>query len=414
MKNLYRAVSLLVAVATIFVFIGCQKEVTSENLMENVTPGNVSQKVCDEKFAKLYTEMSIDLMKKMYSKDKNTVISPLALVNALMVAANGADGQTCSEIQGLFGNSMSLDDINLYLHTYQDRLENTKTSKLYMENSIWFNSDNKFNHNSEFIQMNADYYNASLFKDSFSSGALQNINNWISNQTQENLPFTIKELPQDALMYFINAAFMQAEWDKPYSYENVKDSEFTNAHGEKQPALMMTSFDYMYLRDGMIEGFMKYYSGKNYAFVALHTLYEEYDQQAFIDSLSANKIRTLFETKKGEVVQSTMPKFECEFSGEVSDMLKEFGVKTAFNSEEADFGKMGESDKNLYIDDIYTKAQIRVTEKGTGAGTAATISNPNETASQVHVVNMDGPFVYMVVDCKSYLPILIGAVNVME
>ena len=414
MKKLYRAAALSLAAAITVVFVGCQKEVTSQDLMENVTATNVSQMTCTDAFAELYTDFSLDLMKYMYSKDKNTVISPLALLNALMVSANGANGQTLSEIQGLLGNKLTLNDINLFLHTYKENLSNTETATLYLENSLWFNSDNAFTPNSDFLQANANYYDAALFKDSFSSEALQNINNWMSNQTQENLSFVMRDLPKDAPMYLVNAAAMNAEWDKPYSYDQVADGEFTSAKGEKQTAQMMTSFDYMYLSHDIVEGFMKYYSGKNYALVVLHTRYENYNQQAFIDSLSAHSIRTLFNKKKNEVVQSTMPKFECDFSGEVSDMLKAVGVKTAFNSNSADFSKMGESDKNLYIDDIYTKAHIRVTEKGTKAGTAASISNPNDTASQIHFVNVDGPFVYMVVDCKSYLPILIGTVNTLK
>lgn len=414
MKKLYRAVSLALAAAITVVFVGCQKEVTSQNLMENVTANNVSQMTCTKAFAEVFTDFSLNLMKHMYSKDKNTVISPLALLNALMVSANGANGQTQIEIQKLLGSKLTIDDINLFLHTYKENLLNTDTANLYLENSLWFNSDNSFTPNSDFLQANANYYDAALFKDSFSSEALQNINNWMSNQTEENISFVMRELPKEAPLYLVNAAAMNAEWDKPYSYDQVVDGEFTSAKGEKQKAQMMTSFDYMYLRNGMIEGFMKYYSGKNYALVVLHTLYSDYDQQAFIDSLSANTVRTLFDKKLNEVVQSTIPKFECDFSGETSGILKALGVETAFNSDSADFSKMGKSNQNIYIDDIYAKAHIRVTEKGTKTGTAASVSNSNDTASQIHFVNVDGPFVYMVVDCKSYLPILIGAVNVME
>ncbi len=366
---------------------------------------------CNESFAKKYTDMSLSLMKAMYSKDKNTVISPMALLNAMMLCANGADGQTKIEIQSLIGTSFTVENINQFLHTYRDRLQDNESAKLYLENSIWFNSDKEFTPNSEFLQANADYYDAAAFYDSFSSGALQNVNNWMSNQTEENLSFVMKDIPQDASMYLVNAASMNAQWNTPYSYDQVVDGEFTSAKGEKQAALLMTSYDYVYLRDGMVEGLMKYYSGESYAFVALHTLYSDYDQQAFIDSLSADKIRTLFNNKKKEVVQSTIPKFECEYSGDAADLLKSVGVKTAFSSD-ADFSNMGESDEKLTLGGIYTKAHIRVTEKGTG--TAATVTNPNYTASQVHVVNMDGPFVYMIVDCKNCLPILIGAVNVME
>lgn len=414
MKKIYRAISLVLSAAIIIAFAGCQREVTAQSLTESVTAENVPERACDNAFANRYNNFALKLLKNMYSSDSNTVISPLAVLQSLSLAANGADGNTRAEIEKAFSDSFTVDDLNVYLHTYIDRLKNSDTTKLYLENSMWFNSDNEVTVSNDFLQTNANYYNASIFKDSFTSSAVQNINNWMANETQENVSFVIRAVPEDATAYMVNAASLVAEWEKPYSYDQVNDGEFNAADGSKQKAQMMTSYDYVYLADEMVEGFMKYYSGKNYALVVLCPLESYNNLQNVVDYLDYNRLRELFKGKKNEVVHSTIPKFECDYSGNFAENLEALGISTAFNSNSADFSKIGESENKIYLGDIFTKAYIRVTEKGTNAGTAASVSNSNDTASRVHEFNVDRPFVYMVVDCNNYLPILIGAINTLE
>ena len=86
-----------------------------------------------------------------------------------------------------------------------------------------------------------------------------------------------------------------------------------------------------------------------------------------------------------------------------------------FDSAQADFTGLGTSPEgNLYINEVLHKAFIEVEEKGTrgGAATAVGINcegAPEEPEEQM-VVTLDRPFVYLVVDTSSMLPVFMGTV----
>ena len=67
---------------------------------------------------------------------------------------------------------------------------------------------------------------------------------------------------------------------------------------------------------------------------------------------------------------------------------------------------------NLYIEDIVQKTYIEVNEHGTRAGAATVIAAPTETAIEEEpiYINFDRPFVYMILDRKTYMPIMMGTV----
>lgn len=413
MKKLRRAVSLLVAAAMVTAFVSCQKEITSENLMENVTAVNVPEKLCDDDFTETYDTFAFKLLKSMYSEDgKNVVVSPLTVAMTTSMIANGADGLTLNEMKNLLGRPMNISDLNVYFHTYKDRLVNTEQSKLVWESALWFNSDKNCMPNQELLQANADYYGADAFRDDFASDmSMQNINNWISNKTNQKIEYIVDKISSDSPMCVVNATDFEADWSKPYSYDQVKDGTFKDNAGNETTTQMMSSFEYIYLEDDLGKGFIKYYSGDNYAFIALRP--DDYvSLSSYIDHLAVGgKLKYMLKWQKKEVVSATIPKFECEYTGGLADTIKSIGVGSAFDSNKAELSSLGTSDDNLYVGDIYTRTILRVTEKGTSKGTAASIGSSNDTAAKTHVITLDRPFVYMVVDCNNYLPIIIGAVN---
>ena len=75
-----------------------------------------------------------------------------------------------------------------------------------------------------------------------------------------------------------------------------------------------------------------------------------------------------------------------------------------------DFSKLGEiTDGNIYVGEVAHSTKISVTETGTKAGAATAVTfkgygapmNPKE-------VNLDRPFVYMIVDTDNNTPIFMG------
>lgn len=59
---------------------------------------------------------------------------------------------------------MTISELNSYLKSYADALPEGEKYKLNIANSIWFTDDDDFTVNQDFLQTNADYYGADIYK----------------------------------------------------------------------------------------------------------------------------------------------------------------------------------------------------------------------------------------------------------
>ena len=99
----------------------------------------------------------------------------------------------------------------------------------------------------------------------------------------------------------------------------------------------------------------------------------------------------------------------------MNDTLKALGMPSAFDGYEADFLGIGRSSRgNIFIGDVLHKTFISVDERGTRAGAVTMVQMNDECAAvgpMPWYVTLDRPFVYMIVDNSTKLPVFIGAVT---
>jgi len=275
-------------------------------------------------------------------------------------------------------------------------------------NSIWFKDTPSLTVEQYFLQVNADYYSASINKAPFDDSTLKAINDWVNDNTNGMIKEILDQIPGDAVMYLVNAIVFDAEWQKIYSESSVRAGTFTSITGTKQDVQMMYSTEGVYLDDGYATGFVKYYTGGRYAFAAL--LPNEW--LAIDDYIKTLTGQGLYNTLNGAshiTVYTSLPKFESEYSIGMNNILQLMGMHDAFDPGTANFAKLGHStDGNMYISRVLHKTFISVDERGTKAG-AVTLSNPSAVI-EYKTVHLDRPFVYMIVDCETNLPIFIGTV----
>lgn len=112
---------------------------------------------------------------------KNTLISPLSVLYALAMTANGADGETLAQMEQVLG--MESDELNCYMRAYMDLLPEADEYKMSLANSISFKNDPNFIVEESFLQTNADYYGSSIYKAAFDDGTKNDINNWVKEHT---------------------------------------------------------------------------------------------------------------------------------------------------------------------------------------------------------------------------------------
>ena len=411
-KGIIQSLSLLMIICLMLTsVISCSlpgEKVKASNLMKGISAENVQERAADDAFISSFDDFSIELFKRASYDDKNSLVSPVSVMLALSMAANGADGETLSQMEKVLGGTISIDELNQYLHSYLKHITSDKKSKLHIEDSIWFNGDESMiKVDQSFLQKNADYYNAEAYRASFDNQTIKDINSWVRRNTDGMIDSIINEIPPDAVMYLINAVAFDAQWEKIYKKDNIYDGIFTSINGEKQSVKFMTSGESTYLDDGKAKGFMKDYAGENYSFAALLPN-EGVDINDYLSELTGSSFMSIINNAKEESITAVIPKFSYDYSITLNDALKSMGISKAFD-EDADFSKLGSSSYgNIYIGEVMHKTFISVDEKRTKAGAATSIGLKTGSSERPNIICLDRPFIYAIIDNSTGLPIFIG------
>lgn len=395
--------------------------VKAQDLMKNVVPANVESTKLSDDFIKSQADFSIDLFKKSIKSEENSLISPISVYLALAMTANGADGNTLKEFESLLGKyNLNMADINRYCNSYTKNLCDVQSGKLEIANSIWYSNKKGLNVSDTFLQTNANYYGASVYKADFGSQqTVTDINSWVKSKTGNLIDKIIDKTNPNTVMYLISALYFEAEWYQQYEDTQLKDGDFKLFDGKTITTEFMHSTEYQYIKDDMAQGFIKRYKSqesvnpnkdKKFSFVAILPN-EGVSIDSYINSLTGDKFLSLIKNKSNENVITAMPKFKSEYSTSLVEPLKAMGLRDCFDEGLANFSKMGSStDGNLYISDVNHKTFIQVDNIGTKAGAVASVEivaegRPPDINKEVI---LDRPFVYAIIDNETSLPIFIG------
>ena len=354
------------------------------------------------------TGFAVELLRQTDSGG-STLLSPVSVVYALAMTANGAAGETLTQMESVLG--LSLEELNAYLQTYAGQLPDEKGGRCSLANSIWLRDQaDRLTVEQSFLDAAAAYYDASVFRAPFDESTLRDINAWVSDHTGGLIPSIMEEIPESAVIYLINALAFEGEWEDIYREDQVHDGTFTTEDGREQPAELMYGAETAYLEDDLAAGFLKYYQGQNYAFAALLPN-EGVSLDDYLSSLTGERLRDLLTHPQDTVVQTAIPKFTAETTTELNDALSALGMADAFDVGLADFSAMGTStDGPLYISRVLHKTHLTLDERGTRAGAATAVQMAGSTADPLSVY-LTRPFLYVLMDCEAGLPLFIGTVR---
>ena len=411
-KTLCSILALVLVFAISFQLAGCNR-IKAKDLMDGIPGGNVTGRNANDPFVSSQMHLAVALFQSTVTanKDENLLISPLSIQLALAMTANGANGQTRDEMEALLGGGISLEDLNEYLHTYVNSLPSEEKYKLHIANSIWFRDDeNRLHVEQDFLQRNADYYCAQIYKAAFDTQTLRDINTWVKQNTDGMIHKILDDIDRDDVMYLINAIAFDAQWQTGYESSAVRTREFTNVAGKKTSVQMMHSEEGIYLQNDQATGFMKPYQDGKYSFAALLPN-EGVDIYDYIAGLTGEGLANTIGNAQSVDVAVNLPKFSYEYELTMNSILMQLGMPTAFDSASADFSKLGYSTAgNIYIGNVKHKTFICVDEAGTKAG-AVTDVTMKTLCAVYRTVTLDRPFVYMIIDNQTNLPIFMGVVT---
>ncbi len=410
----------IIAIVLIGVMVlaqGCTKELSirAQKLSEDNVGNKTDTVELKEEFINAASDFAAEFLKKSSDGDGNVLVSPVSVMLALGMTANGADGATLDEFEDVLGSGLTIEDINKYYFSYCESLPDTEKCRMSIANSIWINDTESFEADLEFLDKNTKYYNADIYKTVFDSRAVKDVNNWVEAKTGGMIDKIINELSEEDIMVLINAISFDGEWESVYEDNQVHDTYFTDAGGKEQKAEGMYCSVSTYLEDENTTGFVKKYKD-GYSFVALLPD-EDVSIDEYIEGFTGEKYLNLINNSTECEVNTMIPKFTYDFQLEADDALKAMGLQSAFDRAGADFSKMGEYDGGgLYIGAVIHKTHIEMAEKGTkaGAATAVIMCGNSMLPMETKTVYLDRPFVYAIVDNQTNIPVFVGALKTME
>lgn len=402
-----RILSLLTAALTLAACTSCSasfrsaKQLTTTQKAPAVSASDSQQ----QDAAQAYLNFTASLLQHTFSGD-NLLLSPLSAADALCLTMEGAAGETRQQMETVLGEAETMGG-------YFSTIRRESGEQLTMADSVWIRNDPSLSVNDTFLAIAAEDYQAEVFSAPFDENTRQDINTWVEDRTDGEIQNLIEQIQGSEMLYLINTTLFDAKWQDKYEANEIRDRDFTTVSGKTTQVKMMYSDEDTYLENDFCTGLLKYYEGKDYAFVGLLpdediTIYQ------LVDRLDGDTLHKLISGRISAEVEAGIPVFSGDTKLELADILPDMGMPLAF-SPGADFSDMATYDgQNLYIGRVIHQTRIEVNEQGTKAAAATAVimeSGAAETSSNSYTVILNRPFVYMLVDMRQEIPIFIGVMT---
>ncbi len=365
----------------------------------------------DAPFVNAQMAFALDLFQRTVkdNEGENVLVSPMSLSLALAMTANGGVGETLRQMERLLGQGMSISELNVAFRDYVNHLPTSEDARLQLANAIWFKDTPDFTVSENFLAANAAYYGAGAYQAPFDEGTRQEINRWVKEKTDGMIDGILdKPIDSDAVMFLLNALVFEAKWQAPYEKTDVFDAPFYSFQGGSKTVEMLPGGG-QYYEDDQAVGVGLRYLGGDYAFIALMPK-EGVDIQDYVADLDPAALLQTLAQESETAVHSWLPKFKMEGSYSLVETLAAMGIPNAFQN--AEFSGMGQSSSPLKIAEVLQKTFLQVDEDGTKAAAATSVQMNLESAmmepAQAVEVHLDHPFVYMIVDTRTNLPLFLG------
>ena len=428
MKKLIGKKAMTAALSAMLMFTGCanQRPANTEPLKNDpqlkteLKLNEVDGKKFDEeKLNAEYDRYSFKMMAEIAANANekcNIMISPASIMMALDMVAAGSKGETLKQLNDLFASNTDPLEQQAFASELMKRINASKKLKFVCANAIWSDSGilgGKIN--SEYTKYIKKTFDAEFNSVPFGPDTHNSVNKWVDDKTNHMIP-TLFDAPFDpnTVMVLVNAIRFEAEWATGYREEQIRDMKFKGTEGEKKTE-MLTGTENDYYSTDKATGFIKYYMGEEYAFIAILPTDEKANANDFIKNFTYDDYKKFIDSRTRTKVYTVMPEFKSDYSAELNEYLMALGVKDAFNDSKADLtGIADPSAGRLYVSHVIHKTHIEVDRKGTKAAAATGITLDVKGAMPMEEqkeVICNRPYAYMIVDASTMNPIFIGTVN---
>lgn len=391
----------------------------------NYSDGAVTPPTEYNSYSSEVSDFELKLFRNYYknnSDKKSFVFAPANTALTLGLIANGAAKQSQTNIINSLGDELVLDSTNQCSSYFQSRLnafctdgsedkENQKsTEKAYfrLNQSYFFNDTVDIRKN--FLTSNANYYGADIFRFVFSD---ENSVRKANSVLGEN---AVTALDSSDNLLCISSSDVYDEWLSAYEKDAVADGTFYSKSGEKTVKYMTSAENYIHTDKA--QGIIKYMRNTPVKFAVIMPN-EDTSLESYISSLTYLEYSDLLESFKiTSLTNASVPEFSIKSDGAPVSLKTELdacGLADIF-TEDINLSNITLSD-DLFVNDI-SEIQPSITVNSSGIGGSESVK-PTVSANVLKsegkttdgTLKFDRPFIFMLIDNESNIPLYIGTVD---
>ena len=364
-------------------------------------------------FSTSVNQFGFNLLKHI-DASKSCMISPFSITTAMAVLNAGAEGKTKDEIDDAFGWRKM--DVPQKFKDLMSSLESVEDFKLASANGLFL--DNEFVVKESFLKTVKENFEASVNRLNFRNGdttpAVDFINEWVENKTEDKIKDLLSELSNDVRAVIVNAIYFKAQWIKKFEVEFTRNDIFyvDDDYAVETEFMSQVEAHQYGVKDGLETVKLNYNVGDNRKIAMV--IFKPTKRNS-LKEIESSLLEYNFEKVKGILsslsythINISVPKFtfETKINDLANTFQQHFGIKEVFGN--ADLSGITE-EEDLRVSKIIHQSFIDVNENGTEAAAATAILIEKTSLKPDPIeVKINQPFLFLIYDETNDMVLFIG------
>ena len=342
---------------------------------------------------------------------QNVFLSPASVEFALAMLYNGAEGQTKNEMTNLLLPRPL--PLNLFNQQYSQLIKSLTADpavKLRIANSVWARQD--INFQASFLDRVQTAYSALVARRNFSDPKLrEEINQWVSKQTEGKISQIIDEIKRDDVMFLINAVYFKGSWARPFDKSLTSNQPFFLADGQRKLVPMMVQAgEFRYFESDRWQSVSLPYGGGRFS---MYVFLPKPNQRlsSLISNLSTENWEQWMRSYRVRQGKVELPKFKLDYEITLNQTLQKLGMQEAFIPSRANFKSL--TPASVFVSLVKHKTFVEVNEEGTEAAGSTGIGigvTSVPVPTEPFTMRVDRPFLTVIRDNQTGAILFMGAV----
>lgn len=361
---------------------------------------------------------AVNFYRQISNNSDNIFFSPISVYAAFSMVAEGAKGETASQLHDVFGFEPDRDLRHSAAAGLMSSLNRPDPDvTILMANSLWLAE--WFEPYDSYADAVRDTYLSDIDNVDFLGDGVGRINNWVVEKTQGKIPGVLSPnaVNERTAFVLLNAIYFKGAWAVPFSEEHTHESDFWTGAREVKTDFMSMEVVFDYTQSDGVQVLKMPYDGYRLSMLVL--LPSERNGLNHLEEIATpEQIDRWKEDLSPTRVDILLPKFEMKTNYDLIRPLRDLGATDVFDRNISDLSGIADLGPSalLYVNVAKQDAYVQVGEEGTEAAAVTAFVEDLVTVSMEPPpapvpFTADHPFLFLIQDDESGTILFMGRVS---